>query len=115
VAGVQGLVERLAAGGVTLFALTNFGTTFWDGFHPTEPVFGHFRDIVVSGTEKLAKPDAAIYRLAEQRFGLPGQDLLFIDDRADNIAAARACGWHGHLFTDAVALEADLVAQGLIA
>jgi len=115
VAGVHELVEELAARAVPLFALTNFGTTFWHGFHPTAPVFSHFRDIVVSGDEKLAKPDPAIYRLAEQRFGHAAQDLLFIDDRADNVAAARACGWHGHLFTDTGALAAELKAHGLIA
>jgi len=115
VAGVHELVEELAAREVPLFALTNFGTTFWHGFHPTAPVFAHFRDIVVSGDEKLAKPDPAIYRLAEQRFGHAAHDLLFIDDRADNIAAARACGWQGHLFTHAEALAAELRAHGLIA
>lgn len=114
VAGVHELVERLAARNVPLFALTNFGTTFWDGFYPTEPVFTHFRDIVVSGREKLAKPDPAIYRLAEARFGLPSEALFFIDDRAENIAAARAHGWHGHLFTDAATLEADLTIHGLL-
>ncbi len=114
VAGVHELVGQMALRDVPLFALTNFGTTFWNGFHPTAPVFGHFQDIVVSGDEKLAKPDPAIYRLAEQRFGHPSHNLLFIDDRADNIAAARACGWHGHLFTDAAALEVDLRARGLL-
>ncbi|MEO5707059.1 MAG: HAD family phosphatase [Alteraurantiacibacter sp.] len=115
VADVHDLVERIAAHGVPLFALTNFGTTFWDGFYPTEPIFRHFADIVVSGREKLAKPDPAIYRLAETRFGLPPHALFFIDDRAENIAAARARGWHGHLFTDAAALEADLKLHGLLA
>jgi 2-haloacid dehalogenase len=114
VAGVHELVERLVARDVPLFALTNFGSTFWDGFHPTERVFGHFRNIVVSGRERLAKPDPAIYRLAETRFGLPPEALFFIDDRAENIAAARACGWHGHLFEDAATLAADLTAHGLL-
>lgn len=115
VAGVHALVERLAQHDVPLFALTNFGTTFWDGFYPTEPIFGQFRAIVVSGREKLAKPDPAIYRLAEERFGHAASNLLFIDDRAENIDAAVERGWHGHLFTDAAALEADLKAHGLIA
>lgn len=115
VAGVHELVEQLAARNVPLFALTNFGTTFWDGFYPTEPIFTHFRDIVVSGREKLAKPDPAIYALAEGRFGLPPEALFFVDDRAENIAAARARGWHGHLFTDAATLAADLQAHGLLA
>ena len=78
-------------------------------------VFDHFADCIISGEERCAKPHPQLYAALERRAGLSGQDLLFIDDRADNIAAARALGWHGHLFTDADALEADLVAHGLIA
>lgn len=114
VEGTPVLIERLAERGVPLFALTNFAAPFWAAYHPSEPVFGHFRDVVVSGVEKVAKPDPAIYEIAERRFGHPGSELLFIDDNPANIAAAQARGWHGHLFADAGALEADLAARGLI-
>ena len=114
VEGTPELIGRLAARDVPLFALTNFAAPFWAEFHPSEPVFGHFRDVVVSGVEKVAKPDPAIYEIAERRFGHPGSELLFIDDNPANIAAAQARGWHGHLFADAGALEADLAARGLI-
>lgn len=108
------LVDALHERGVPLYAITNFGHELWAGFRPTQPVFDRFRDIVVSGTEKLAKPDPAIYRLAEARFGHAPQAMLFVDDNADNIAAVRACGWHGHLFTDAATLEAELKAHNLL-
>lgn len=108
------LVERLSARAVPLFAITNFGAEFWAGFRPTAPVFDHFIDIVVSGEEKLAKPDPAIFALAEQRFGYPASTMLFIDDNADNISAARAGGWQVHHFSDAGSLERDLTARGLI-
>ena len=39
------LVERLDDAGVPLFAITNFGHEFWEGFRPTQPVFDRFRDI----------------------------------------------------------------------
>ena len=108
------LVEALHAQGVPLYAITNFGHEFWGTFRPERPVFDLFRDIVVSGTEKLAKPDPAIYRLAESRFGHAPEAMLFIDDNPANIASARDCGWNGHLFTDAATLEADLKALGLL-
>ncbi|VVS99821.1 HAD-IA family hydrolase [Erythrobacter sp. EC-HK427] len=114
VPGTHALVERLAERGVAQFALTNFGAEFWDVFLPTAPVFGHMQDIVVSGRECLVKPDPAIYALAEARYGHPPQQLFFIDDRADNIAAAKARGWHGHVFTDAGPLEAELARLGLL-
>lgn len=112
--GTLELIARLKARGVALFGLSNFGADFWDEFLASQPVFDGFVDIVVSGHEKLAKPDPAIYALAEARFGLPPKHLLFIDDKPENIAAAVARGWQGHVFTDAARLEQDLVARGLL-
>ncbi len=114
VAGTHDLVERLAERGVAQFALTNFPDEFWTGFLPTAPVFAHMREIVVSGREKCVKPQPQIYAIAEQRFGRPPQDLFFIDDKPENIAAATARDWHGHVFTGAAALEAELVRHGLL-
>lgn len=108
VEGTHEIARTLAANGTPLYGLTNFGDEFWGDFRPTAPIFDLFTDIVVSGTERCAKPDPRIYEIAENRFGHAPQDLFFIDDRADNIAAARARGWHGHVFTDAARLEADL-------
>lgn len=112
--GTIALVEALHARGVPLYAITNFGAELWQRFRPTLPVLARFRDIVVSGVEKIAKPDPAIYALAERRFGLPGHAMLFVDDNPANIAAVRQAGWHGHLFTDPALLERDLRARGLL-
>jgi 2-haloacid dehalogenase len=114
VAGTHALVARLAARGVVLHALSNFGTEFWAQFRPTAPVFDGFDQLVISGEERCAKPDPAIYAILERRTGLAGAELLFVDDRADNIAAAEARGWRGHVFTGAAALEEELVALGLL-
>lgn len=108
------LVERLDAAGIPLFAITNFGHEFWEAFRPTQPVFDRFCDIVVSGTEKLMKPDPAIYRLAIERFGIDPAGALFIDDVAANIAGAESVGIAGHQFVDAAALERDLAARGYL-
>ena len=114
VPGTHDLARRLHARGVTLFGLTNFGDEFWEEFLPTQPIFELFTDIVVSGRENVAKPDAAIYAIAERRFGLPPEKLFFIDDKPENIAAATARGWQGHVFAGADALEADLAQRGLL-
>lgn len=114
VPGSLELVERLDARGVPLFAITNFGAEFWAGFRPTQSIFDRFRSIVVSGEERLAKPDAAIFNLAADRFGHAPEAMLFIDDNRANIEAAAALGWQVHHFTDAATLERDLSARGLI-
>ncbi|MFN3990757.1 MAG: HAD family hydrolase [Erythrobacter sp.] len=114
VEGSHELVERLHARGVPLYCLTNFGHELWQRFRPAQPIFARFRDVIVSGTEKVAKPDPAIYAITEARTGLVGAELFFTDDNPANIAAARARGWHAHLFTDAASLEAQLIAAGLL-
>lgn len=114
IAGTVALVDRLAARDVPLYAITNFASHFWAEFRPTLPVFAHFRDVVVSGDEKIAKPDARIFELAAARFGHAPAAMLFVDDNAANIAAAQALGWQVHHFHDAVALERDLAARGLL-
>ena len=114
VPGMIELVEQLAAACVPLFAITNFSHEFWPPFRAEWPVFDHFTDIVVSGEERLTKPDPAIYQLALHRFGLGPGEAIFIDDRADNVAAAVANGCVGHLFTGYEALAAELVRLGLL-
>ncbi|MFO6428534.1 HAD-IA family hydrolase [Erythrobacter sp. W302b] len=114
VPGAHAIVERLAGAGVPLFCLTNFGDEFWQLFRPTQPIFDHFEDIIVSGVEKVAKPEPRIYEIVEQRSGRAGADLFFTDDNPANIAAAKARGWDAHLFADAASLEAQLRGAGLL-
>lgn len=114
VPGSLELVERLHADGVPLYAITNFGAELWAMFLPTAPVFDRFIDIVVSGVEKLAKPDPAIFALAAQRFGRDPATMLFVDDVAANVGSARDCGWQAHHFSEAAGLEADLLKRGLL-
>ena len=114
--GMLALVDALDAAGVPLFAITNFSHEFWPPFRAREAaMFDRFRDIVVSGVEKMVKPDPAIYRLALDRFGLEAARTVFIDDNAANIAGARSVGLIALHFTDAPTLRAELAALGLVA
>jgi 2-haloacid dehalogenase len=107
VPGALEIVDELAARNVPIFGITNFGADFWNNFRPTAPVFDHFTDIIVSGEEKLVKPDPAIYALALRRFELATGEGIFIDDRLENVEAGEANGFVGHHFTDAPTLRAD--------
>lgn len=114
--GMAQIVADLDSAGVPLFAITNFSGEFWRAWAPQhQGMFGRFRDIVVSGDEKLVKPDPAIYRLALARFGLEASQAVFIDDNAANVDAANALGIHGMLFTGADSCRAELVRMGLLA
>jgi 2-haloacid dehalogenase len=112
--GMIELVERLARRPVPLFAITNFSEEFWLPFRAATPLFDLFRDCLVSGTERLVKPDPAIYHLALRRFGLAPGEAIFIDDRADNVAAAVASGFVGHQFAGHDGLAAELLRLGLL-
>jgi 2-haloacid dehalogenase len=115
IADMPAIVEELDANGVPLFAITNFSGEFFAPFRAREAaLFDRFRDIVVSGDEKLIKPDAAIYHLALRRFGVAADETIFVDDNEANIAGARAVGIRAHHFRDAATLRAELSELGLL-
>jgi epoxide hydrolase-like predicted phosphatase len=58
-----------------------------------------FDVIVISAQVGLMKPDPAIYRLTLDRLGAEPHEAVFLDDVADNVAAAARLGIHGVLFT----------------
>lgn len=112
--GTVALIEQLDALGVPLFAISNFSAEVWLPFVEAYPVIRRFRDVVVSGAVGMVKPDPQIYTYSLARFGLAANSALFIDDRDENIAAARANGFTGHHFTTPEALASDLARHRLI-
>ena len=112
IAPTVALVERLHAAGHPLFFLSNMPAPYAEHLEREHAFIGCFRDGIYSGRVQLAKPDAAIFRLAAERFGrAPGQ-LVFLDDVAANVAAAQALGWDALQFRDAAQAEAELRERG---
>ena len=60
------------------------------------------------------KPNLAIYHHAQTAAGVDPAAILFLDDRADNVDAALACGWQAYIFTDASAARELLRYRGVI-
>lgn len=114
VEGSHELVQKLSDRDIPIYGITNFGAEFWQAFLPTAPIFALFEDVVVSGEEKMLKPDPAIYQLALERFDVTAGQCLFVDDRQENVAAGEALGIKGHQFRDAIALENELAMLGLL-
>ncbi|GLQ35633.1 haloacid dehalogenase [Amylibacter marinus] len=112
--GSVALNRALRARGIATFALTNFNAEALAISDQKFPYLKEFDQRFVSGDLRLIKPDPKIYAHVEMALGLPVQDLLFVDDRPENIAAAQARGWRGHVFTDAQAWAECLVAHGLL-
>lgn len=113
VPGSVAVVRELHAGGVPLFGLTNWSAELYPHAPAMFGFLGLFDDVVVSGTEGVAKPDPRIFALVAERAGLPPSRLVFVDDRADNVAGAAAVGMDAVLFTDAASLREELRARGL--
>lgn len=87
-----------------------FGLTNWSA--ETLPIaidrYSFFKDldgIVVSGDEKIVKPDPKIYEVLLRRYNLDAESSLFIDDNADNIETANKMGFKTVHFTEKVNLE----------
>lgn len=94
------LIPRLHALGKKVFALSNYGK---EPFARTEQrfsaLFSQMDGMVISGRERISKPDPAIYRLLCSRYGLKPEACVFVDDRPVNVEAARAVGMQGIVYT----------------
>lgn len=108
------LQRALRAKGIPVLALSNFGVETFALAEETFPFLKEFDQRYISGQMRVIKPDPAIYKQLEDRCGFAANTLLFADDRADNIEAARARGWHGHLFTDPQGWADTLVEHDLL-
>ena len=108
------VIEELETRGIPQYALTNMPQEKAQMVFDHIPVFRHMRDVVISGVEKIVKPDPAIYKLALKRMGLEASEVFFTDDSAVNIDAARKMGFVTHLFDRPETLRPALVSAGVL-
>src|ERR1700732_5161130 len=92
--GIAPLLAR-AAKRLPLFVLSNTNNAHVEYFSERyADLLGHFREIFLSSTIGLRKPDAAAYDHVVGAIGVPASRILFFDDLAENVEAARARGLH---------------------
>lgn len=108
VEGTAAVVRRLKDAGYGVYGLTNWSNETFPLVRDRYEVFSWLDGIVVSGDERMVKPDARIYRCLLDRYGLDPAESVFIDDNETNVAAARAVGMEGLRFESAAQLERDL-------
>lgn len=102
------ILKEIRAAVPALYALSNWPAETFPHARARFDFLDWFDGMVISGEVGLQKPDANIYRLLFERTGIEPRSTLFIDDVADNLAAAEALGVTGVLFTSAEQLRADL-------
>lgn len=107
--GMREVVESLKKKGYGIYGLSNWSAETFvpfvrDKYHVLKLLDGY----VVSGFEKVKKPDPRLYRILLDRYGLKADECLFIDDSPDNIAAGEALGIRGIVFSSPVELKKRL-------
>ena len=100
--------------GVPIYAISNWSAETFPTQRERFPFLAWFRDIAISGEERVIKPDPRIFRALLARNGLAPDSAVFIDDDPRNAAAASAQGIHGIHFRDPQTLRRDLAAVGIL-
>jgi len=106
------LLRRLCGAGRRLCYLSNMPLPFAEHLEREHDFVGWFEAGVFSSRVRHVKPEAPIFELAAQRFGVPAAELVFIDDVAGNVQAARGAGWNALQFVDAAHCERQLRERG---
>lgn len=97
-----------------VYGLTNWSAETITIAYERYDFFELLDGIVVSGDEKLIKPDPKLYQIILDRYNLKANESLFIDDNAKNIETARNMGFHTIHFTKNLNLEKAVRDMGLI-
>ena len=114
VPGMEQIVMGLKARNIPVYGLTNWPAEMFKHAE-AHNIISHFDGIVVSGREKVKKPDRRLFQVLFERYDIEPARALFIDDVADNVATGISLGMHGHLFRDAERLRTVLKGYQLLA
>lgn len=97
-----------------LFGLTNWSTETLPIARQRFSFFDLFAGIVISGEEKMVKPDSKIYHLLLERYSLDANHSLFIDDSIENVQTALQMGFHALHYHDGMSLEDEFERLGIL-
>lgn len=106
--GMEEFVKELKAKGYRVFGLSNWSVETFALVRPVYPVLDLMEDMVISGVERVMKPDHCIFELALNRFGIEASETVFIDDNINNVQAACEVGIQGIHFQSKEQLQKAL-------
>ena len=90
--GIYDFMASLKQRGFKVYGLTNWSDELFPRTEKMYPAFTLLDGYVISGAEKILKPDLEIYRRLLGRFDIKGEESVFIDDNPDNVEGARKAG-----------------------
>jgi putative hydrolase of the HAD superfamily len=106
-------VERLQRAGIRTGILSNMPDAMEVGLRARHHWIETFDHHTWSHAVNLAKPEPAIYKHAAEGLRTPPENILFLDDKAENIAAALAVGMQAIQYTSHSAFEQEMRSRGL--
>jgi 2-haloacid dehalogenase len=108
------VLAELRERAVRLLALSNWSAETFPLARPRYPFLEWFDGIVISGQERLVKPDPRLFGVLVERHGIEPSTTVFVDDQPRNVEAAAALGFRALRFVDAASLREDLQRLGLL-
>ena len=108
------LKELVDAKKQRIYALTNWSAETFPVAIRDYDFLQWFEGILVSGDEKLIKPDLAIYDLVCKRYNIDPTTAVFIDDSLKNIKGCEAYGMKGIHFKSGDQLRKELESLGVL-
>jgi 2-haloacid dehalogenase len=106
--GTVDVLAELREARVPLYALSNWSAETYPVARARFPFLAWFDGVVISGEVGAIKPDARMFEHLVAQHGLRPSETVFVDDRADNVAAAARLGFVAIQFRDAASLRQDL-------
>ena len=111
--GMESLLERLSLA-LRIFAFTNTNSAHTAVWRPLyRDALRHFERIFISHDMGVRKPEERSFLIVLEALGLPADAVVFIDDREENVEAARALGIHGIVFENAQDTETRFLKLGV--
>lgn len=114
IAPMVSLHARLRQRGVPCYILSNTNEIAIGHIREAYPFLAASSGFVYSYEHGSMKPAEHIYRVVESMSGFGGAELLYLDDRAENVEAARRIGWRAHVHRDPTESIRTVEAAGLL-
>lgn len=109
--GMEDFIKELKDKDFRIFGLSNWSEETFAMVRPVYPILNLIEDMVISGIEKVMKPNRRIFEIALERFGIKAEETVFIDDNPNNVKAACEVGICGMLFISKEQIEEELNLQ----
>lgn len=108
------LHAELRGRGIPTYIFSNTNDLAIEHIRRAFPFFAHFDGYILSYEVRAMKPDAKIYEALEAMSGKRGAEILYLDDRPENVEAGAARGWQVILQTDPTKSRAAIEEMGLL-